>query len=372
MMKVDLERLKALVSQGLVRDSRHPEFPLTIYKYTDECVFSRSWDEYTMMCRGLIVDDEGDVLARPFPKFFNVEEHAATETCKLPPLNWNQHFDIMDKLDGSLGIIYTWEGVPYVATAGSFDSDQAIRANVIFKQKGYDKYDQYNRGLTYLFEIVYPENRIVVDYKGLEDMILLDIMSIDTGHSASRALIEAAWQVIGCPVVKFFDVKNIEELPVRDNAEGYIIRFNDGTRAKMKFEEYKRLHYLMTGVTSIRIWENLMEGRGIQDFVGNVPDEFFDWVKDQTEKIQKSYDDFLVEAKVLMEEIDRGAEKIADEKERKRFVHEETQRLQRTPRVGGMSNILRRGKLDERHWLEWSWRSVRPKHELPFLTDTES
>lgn len=376
-MKVDLKRIKALEEQGLVRSSRHPEFPLTIYKYTDICVFDRKWDEYTSMCRGLIVDDDGEVLARPFPKFFNIEEHADDERCNLPPLNWNQHFDIMDKLDGSLGIIYTWEGVPYVATAGSFDSDQAIRANQIFKSKGYDKYTKYDMGVTHLFEIIYPENRIVVDYEGLEDMILLDMVMIDRGMFATKDALKSAAAQIGCPVVKFFDANNIQELPVRENSEGYIIRFNDGTRAKMKFEEYKRLHYLMTGVTSIRIWENLMAGYGIKDFIENVPDEFYNWVKEKAELIQKEHDDLLAEGRKLMEDVDAAIAHLP--KERKyRALHEETQKRQRNPDVGALSGLIRKNMLVDRpdnnfpHWNEQVWRMHRPKHELPFLLNEES
>lgn len=376
-MKVDLNRLKALEEQGLIRSVRHKKFPLTIYKYTEECVYSRSWDEYTSMCRGLIVGDEGDVVARPFPKFFNIEEHVQGELCKLPPLNWDQPFDIMDKLDGSLGIVYVWEGQPYIATAGSFHSEQADEANRIFRAKGYDKYQKYDLGVTHLFEIIYPQNRIVVDYEGLEDMILLDMVSIEHGMYATRELLPEVAQQIGCPVVSFFDAKNIKELPMRDNAEGYIIRFHDGTRAKMKFEEYKRLHYLLTGVTSIRIWENLMWGHGVHEFIEKVPDEFYDWVKEQAEKIQKTHDDLMAEGRALMEAVDAAVAHL-EGGEKSRAIHEETKKRQKTVDIGGLSNLLRRGKLEDtpgnnfKHWNEMVWRMHRPQHELPFLINEEN
>lgn len=47
---------------------------LILFNYTPICQFSKAWDEYTIMARGLIVDKEGNVVARPFDKFFNYEE----------------------------------------------------------------------------------------------------------------------------------------------------------------------------------------------------------------------------------------------------------------------------------------------------------
>ncbi len=34
------------------------------------------WDDITLNCRGLILDNEGRVIAKSFQKFFNMEEYA--------------------------------------------------------------------------------------------------------------------------------------------------------------------------------------------------------------------------------------------------------------------------------------------------------
>ncbi|HRF99146.1 MAG TPA: hypothetical protein PLZ51_28235, partial [Aggregatilineales bacterium] len=74
------------------------------------------------------------------------------------------------KMDGSLGILYRWQGAYYIATRGNFDSDQAIWAT-IFLRTHYDLHnlaDEY----TLLFEIIYPDNRIVVNYGQRQDLVL--------------------------------------------------------------------------------------------------------------------------------------------------------------------------------------------------------
>src|SRR5687767_12576091 len=103
-MRVDLEVLGRLKADRLITTQQHPEFPLLIHNYTAGCQYSRAWDEYTLMCRGLITDLQGNVVARPFPKFFNLEEHQMPGS-KLSPINWNQPFTVTKKMDGSLGIV---------------------------------------------------------------------------------------------------------------------------------------------------------------------------------------------------------------------------------------------------------------------------
>src|SRR5690242_9333607 len=77
-MKVNLDELTARVEQRLISVQQHPTEGLYIYNYTPLVQFSRAWDEYTLMCRGLILDDGGTVVARPFRKFFNLEEYVGT------------------------------------------------------------------------------------------------------------------------------------------------------------------------------------------------------------------------------------------------------------------------------------------------------
>lgn len=374
-MRVDVDKLKALDEEGILRSCRHKEFPITIYKYTERCAYDRLWDDLTMMCRGLIVHDEtGEVIARPFPKFFNVEEHKE-ESCKLPNLNWGQEFDIMEKMDGCLGIVYVWEGEPYICSVGSFYSFAAVKADEIFRSKGYDKYAGYEPGFTHLFEIVAPETRIVVDYEGKEDLYLLDVIEVETGDFCPIGYRNMIAKDIGCPVPKVYKEKSIAELPVIDNAEGYVIRFKDGTRAKMKFEEYKRLHFLMTGVTTIRIWENLRDGHSLEDFLDDVPDEFYNWVKEQALRIQSAHDDLLEQGKQLYILVDKMTKDIEDEKQRGRAIHEDTKKLQPSVNVGKVARMIRNKKLEDRvgnnyeHWRREVWRMVRPEHALPFVED---
>ena len=65
-----LEKLNKYFEKGLVYKQVHPTLPLTIWNYTPKVQYENLWDEITLQARGLVTDNEGNVLARPFGKFF--------------------------------------------------------------------------------------------------------------------------------------------------------------------------------------------------------------------------------------------------------------------------------------------------------------
>ncbi len=129
--------------RGLLYSQTHPTLPLTIWNYTEKVQYESLWDEVTLAARGLVTDGSGRVVARPFSKFFNIEEGKHTPT---------QEFEVFEKMDGSLGIVFVYEGQVVYATRGSFASDQAK-----WMADWGTKYNFSNilvEGYTYLFEII--------------------------------------------------------------------------------------------------------------------------------------------------------------------------------------------------------------------------
>ena len=250
----------------------HRTLPLSIWNYTPEVQYGQLWDEITLQCRGLVTDNEGNVVARPFKKFFNIEEGRHTPT---------EEFEVFEKMDGSLGIVFKYNGEVIYATRGSFTSDQSKwMAN--YGNKNNFK-DILVEGFTYLFEIIYPENRIVVDYGGEEKLVLLGIINTETGEEVPHNdLFE------GFDVVKKYDgIRDYSELKgkVDNNAEGFVVRFSNGDRMKIKGEEYLRLHKIMTNVSTTGVWELLSNGGDVNEFLKDVPDEFYKKVKEYADRL---------------------------------------------------------------------------------------
>lgn len=273
------ELLKQMVEQRYVNVQKHPTADLYIYNYSATCQYDQMWNEVTLAARGLIRDGQGNVVARPFPKFFNYEQ-----VPNLPAEN----FIATEKMDGSLGILYQVDGIPYIATRGSFVSEQATKANEILRKKY--AHALFSPTHTYLFEIIYPSNRIVVDYGDIEDLILLTIIETVTGKELPYEQVSYYGTVYGFPVVKKYDgLADFKALEQRPNSEGYVISYASGLRVKIKFDEYKRLHRLVTGVNAKTIWELLKNGDSYEELLDRVPDEFYQWVKTTVRELKEKY-----------------------------------------------------------------------------------
>jgi RNA ligase len=270
----ELTELTRMLAEGYISVRRHPTAPLQIYNYTAKAQYDNVWNPATLTCRGLITDETGMIVARPFAKFFNLEQ---MET--LP----DEPFEVYEKLDGSLGILY-WVGEePSIATRGRFDSRQAQVATRLLRDYDLSALD---RRLTYLFEIIYPENRIVVDYGARRELVLLAVIDTATGHE--YPLPEA-----GFPVAQRYDgVNDLASLQAQswDNTEGFVVRFAGGMRVKVKCAEYVRLHRLLTGVTEKMVLEEyLMTDADINSLCERVPDEFNAWLRRTVNNFRAQY-----------------------------------------------------------------------------------
>ena len=276
------------VDDGWLTARRHPTEPLTIYNYTARCQYDRHWTPITRACRGVILHDDGRVIARPFPKFFNLEEMPRSWVPKPP-------FSVTTKHDGSLGILYRASDGLRIATRGSFASPQAEFATALFVELGHDGLPWDTDRFTYLFEIISPTHRIVVDYGSAERLVLLAVIETATGKDAPMPdwypdrVREHPWTG---------SIEHLGALSV-PNAEGYVVRCGDGTRVKIKFEEYKRLHRLIFGLNARVIWEYLSQDRPLDDLIEGVPDELYGWVKGVETRLDAKFTDIKRRCRIM-------------------------------------------------------------------------
>lgn len=280
-----LEGFHRMWDRGYIRVQKHPRFGnLEIANYTEAAVFDKEWNDVTLQCRGLIYDvTTNKVLARPFRKFFNHNESTA------PSIGLHAPVIVTDKMDGSLGILYwTPEHRWAIATRGSFDSPQARHATAVFQAR-YENYMGASwgfnppKGITYLFEIVYPENRIVVDYGSTDDLILLGAVDIATGRNISPEAVQRSTCPWPGPVTETFTFNTYGQAlaaPPRAGKEGYVVHdLRTDERVKIKQEDYVVLHRLVTGLSARRVHEAMLKGVDLDEFIAPLPDEFHEWVR---------------------------------------------------------------------------------------------
>ncbi len=273
------------IEYGLITKRKHPALDLWILSYSKNAQMNWHWDLATITCRGLIVDKYWNVVARPFQKFFTLEQwrDLRNSVHHLYGVKYKEMFEgpfsVSAKLDGSLGILYAdksrksgWA----IATKGSFDSEQAIRATQILENK-YGNMPESLRAtpncvyVTPLFEIVYPENQIVVNYGDVEDLFLIGLVGTETGISVPETYHCVLHDIFpSVQTYNFEDWRNLEKLNW-PNKEGFVVHFHDtDIRVKVKFQDYLELHRLYNYFSRNRIIKAINEKFRIEDTLMDV------------------------------------------------------------------------------------------------------
>jgi RNA ligase len=300
-----LNELRQLEEEGFVRSVRHKELPLTIWNYTPKTQYERAFGDYPILklCRGLVLDDEGKIWARPFSKFYNYEEHELSE------FPFGQDIEVTIKMDGSLLIVFRYGEEVIYATRGSFYSQQAIAGSKLFREL-------YDEGIiendrTYLFEYIGPDNRIVVSYEQ-NDLVHLALLDTNDGHDLprdERFKCVKVYEVEGgkldsdCGIFGSKVYQTLKSLNTA-NEEGFVIRAIGNKdmpdwRCKIKFSDYCELHKLVTGISNKTIWEYLRDNRSFDEIIEVCPDEFCNWLKQTKHNLENEYEIILAKAKIV-------------------------------------------------------------------------
>lgn len=364
-MKYDLAILDDYKERGLLVKQTHPYLPLSVWNYSRICQYDKAWDDITLSCRGLILDDTGTVIAKSFSKFFNYEElllhNQIPEQC--------DYVYVQDKVDGSLGTLFYYNDEWHLSTKGSFTSEQAIKGISIIKSRY--NLNTFLPDMVYICEIIYPENRIVVDYGIEEKVVFLSIIS--QGEELHWTTAKTIFNISGIPeedLVKteqhfmfghdlYKSLKNKNE----SNKEGFILRFHPGNfRMKIKFEDYIRLHRILTGFSSKDIWKLMMNKEDLSPLLERVPDEFDAWVRQQIDSFKCGVSN-IIEYCVKIHDCFRYEKRNdnCQEPSKKQFA-EHIEKHGTDPKFKPILFAMWDGKSYD-HFI---WKLLKPKYEKPF------
>jgi len=357
------------IRDGYIIEHKHPTLDLYLYNYTRKCSFDKAWNETTLLCRGLILDGEGNIVSLPLPKFFNWGELTTEQQKKYEKMS----FTATEKLDGSCGIAWKHNGQYGIATRGSFSSEQAIWATNLLNTK-YKNLLPYIRfeNVTLVFEIIYPKNRVVVNYGDFADIVLIAVMNNETGEDISFE------DIVADDVLNIFErvthYPNLEHLDFEDiqkqnatNREGYVIRFENGDRVKLKFDEYCRLHSKITNFCSRDIWTALKadDESMLVEILENVPDEFDKWVR---YKIHQFREDFQALYDTAVKAWENVLQALPEEvRHNKKVFAKENQLRNKYTNLEGLVFALEAGKDISAK----IWDRLYPPHEKPFNNTEE-
>jgi RNA ligase len=247
-------------------------------------------------CRGMIFDTAtGNLISRPYHKFFNVGEREETN---LDKIDLTQPHVVLEKLDGSMiRPIPTPEGFRLGTKAGI--TDVAMNAEYFVADKPeYAKFikSSFACGLTPIFEWCSRKNRIVVDYSD-DQLILTAVRDMRSGNYIPYSQMVETGKNYAIPVVKAIagdetDIeKVVDHIRKWDDGEGVVIRFDDGHMVKIKADEYILRHRSKEQINSEKNIIQVILNDSVDDMIPLLTSEDAQRLKDFQQKFWCAVDE---------------------------------------------------------------------------------
>ena len=241
-------------------------------------IWNTGFHKLARICRGKIIDmNTLEIISYPFDKFFNINEVSDTkEDIIKQRLDNNRYLYVLDKKDGSTIIVSKYKGKPIITTNGSFNNEQTEWAKELFTKKYTTFLRNMQEGYTYIFELIHPENKIIVDYGNEKALYLLSIRDLSTQKLLSIEEIHQVADKFNFPYPEVFSFNNLDHIihlarTLRNaNREGWVLRIgaSDGNEymVKIKLEEYFAMHAAFDKITVSFVYRHLMD-EDLDDFI---------------------------------------------------------------------------------------------------------
>ncbi len=246
---------------SLVSASFHGRHPLIMLNYSSAAHNTlhhhpNGWSVPLRLCRGIVFDHNGVLVARGPLKFFNYGEMPETTDLPFGP------FIVTQKHDGHLITIFRYAGEFVATTRGEFGSPTSQIAcekvgNLATKHNWDGKFQSRWSVCT---EFIHPLTKVYVNYRGADKFVVLAVyeslgdvsgsdVSFNDRHINGYQYEEVRdiAKLLGLPVVEAWPGQSPEDVDdlvclVNDrtvkNLEGYVARFANGLWVKFKFIDH--------------------------------------------------------------------------------------------------------------------------------------
>lgn len=218
-------------------------------------------------CRGIIFDTAGNLIRRPYHKFFNLSERPETSQMAV---DISKPHKIYEKLDGSMVAPYVINGRLIWGTKMGDTDIAAMVAEFVSEKHIEFALALIGAGFTPIFEFCSQKNRVVIDHP--EDrLVLTAIRDMKTGNYINQGLYDVIQEIDTVKELIDFEM-NISAIAhaVANFAdeEGVVLRFEDGHMVKIKSDWYLRLHKIKDRMPFERNVVDMILHKEVDDIIG--------------------------------------------------------------------------------------------------------
>jgi len=311
-MTLDLEVVeKVAKSHPMFKCSTHPTLPLKLfsYRFADPTVFS---DPVARELRGIVFDDRGNLVARPFHKFFNLGE-------QLCEVSEDETAVSTLKIDGSLAIAFEYRGDLVFASKGSFKSFVVEGAYRLADDRIRDLVHEF-RGKTVLFEYVDPNHPVVLTYPKPE-LRLIGIRDNASGeYIPATEIVEIAesYELPHTTIVHSDTTVGEIAKEVRGwQGEEGVVAYAESDLCKIKSQWYLRTHSVASWIVAENM--SVVEKRVKKMYINNEIDDIYPHLPETHREIvdriirkaNKEIEDFTKTVKAVLAKVSEMSRKNA-------------------------------------------------------------
>lgn len=256
-----------------------------ILKYTKRVFYDDLFDDFIEVCRGTIVDEDYNVILRPFDKIYNfgIEK-------KAPTISDDTEVTAYRKANGFM-VAMTWhKNDILVSTTGSTDSSYIDMAKeMMVKHMPWEKWQKeihFCEGFTLMFECVHPNDpHIIVEEPGMYLIGYRENSWDSKVYMYSEDMIKwakgYALNILNCHYVEGIQTTmgNVKTLAKECKHEGFVIYTADHVSTKIKSPYYLTSKWVARNPRT----DKLMT----QGFKNNIDEEYYPLVDAIRENIEE-------------------------------------------------------------------------------------
>ncbi len=278
------------------------EFDIFFYRFATFSDFKNNEHLGSLEARGIAF--VGEKAFPAFHKFFNWRENPYTDF----PIEGDEILVVQEKIDGSLVHPIVVDDYLFVKSKTSFLSEHAKAGKELLDRDDRKKnlvFDLYKDGFVPLFELISPQNQVVVKYDR-DDLVLLAVRSIHNGKYLPLKEVEkiakdykvnfAKWTEM-----QFYKLRNILENEA--GIEGFVAFVNNNF-VKFKTRWYLNLHSFISEIREDVIFNAFLDDK-LDDILMNIDGEKRKIVEEIAEKVKN----------VVNEKVRRALELFSEYKE---------------------------------------------------------